>query len=336
MNLDKLETILAGQPAYRAEQARQAVLKSLAENWDEVVGLPKDLRQILEKEIPLKIDAKIFASPGADSLKALVTFGDGLRVESVLMRHDNRNTVCVSSQVGCPMACSFCATGKLGFKRNLTAGEILEQVVLFGRALKRENQRVTNIVFMGMGEPFLNYDNVMAAIRTMNDQKGLNIGARHISISTCGIVEGIEKLIDEPLQVNLAISLHAPSDLLRSKLMPANVKHPIDDIMKAVLRYVKNTNRRVMFEYIMIDNVNDSDECARELAELIKSRLSLKLAFVNLIRYNPTGIYGASSPERVKAFKTVLMEAGVETTERYRFGREIKAACGQLAGDKNQ
>jgi len=279
----------------------------------------------------LKINAKICSSQGAESLKALITFEDGLQAESVLMRHDNRNTVCVSSQVGCPMACSFCATGKMGFNRNLTTAEIIEQVVLFGRALKRENQRVDNVVFMGMGEPFLNYENVMAAIKILNDPKGLNIGGRHISISTCGIVEGIEKLIDEPLRVNLAISLHAPDDRLRSRLMPANVKYPINDIMKAVLRYVKNTNRRVMFEYIMIDGVNDSDECARELAELIRSRLSLKLAFVNLIRYNPTGIYAAAAPERVKAFKTILMRAGVETTERYRFGREIKAACGQLA-----
>ena len=331
MNLGKLETILADQPAYRASQAREAVLKSLAESWKEVVGLPKELRQTLEKELPLKIDAKIFSSPGGSSLKALVTFEDGLQAESVLMRHDNRNTVCVSSQIGCPMACSFCATGKMGFKRNLGAGEIIEQVVLFARALKREGQRVTNVVFMGMGEPFLNYDNVIAAVKIMNDQKGLNIGARHISISTVGITEGIEKLIDEPLQVNLAISLHAPNDTLRSKIMPANAKYPIDAIMKSVLRYSKNTNRRVMFEYIMISGVNDSDECARELARLIKSHLSLKLAFVNLIRYNPTGIYGASSPERVKAFKTILMQENLETTERYRFGRGIKAACGQLA-----
>jgi len=322
---------MRNQPAYRADQAREAVLKSLAESWDEAVGLPKELRQSLKKELPLKINAKICSSQGAESLKALITFEDGLQAESVLMRHDNRNTVCVSSQVGCPMACSFCATGKMGFNRNLTTAEIIEQVVLFGRALKRENQRVDNVVFMGMGEPFLNYENVMAAIKILNDPKGLNIGGRHISISTCGIVEGIEKLIDEPLRVNLAISLHAPDDRLRSRLMPANVKYPINDIMKAVLRYVKNTNRRVMFEYIMIDGVNDSDECARELAELIRSRLSLKLAFVNLIRYNPTGIYAAAAPERVKAFKTILMRAGVETTERYRFGREIKAACGQLA-----
>jgi len=332
VNLDKLEKVLAGQPRYRLEQAREAVFVSLIENWDEAKGLPKELRQALGHECPLGIDAKILAAGGGDSLKALVTFSDGLKAETVLMRHrEGRNTVCVSSQIGCPMGCSFCATGKMGFKRNLAAGEIIEQAVLWGRALKKENQRVTNIVFMGMGEPFLNYDNVISAVKIMNDQKGMNIGARHISISTVGVVEGIEKLIDEPLQVNLAISLHAPNDVLRSKLMPANKRYPIDDIMKAALRYVKNTNRRVMFEYIMIDGVNDSDACARQLADLIKSRLSLKLAFVNLIRYNPTGIYRVSPPERVKAFKTILMQNNLEATERYRFGQGIKAACGQLA-----
>jgi 23S rRNA (adenine2503-C2)-methyltransferase len=330
MNLDKLETILKGYPAYRVNQAREAVLKSLIDDWGQAQGLPQDLRQKLGQDFPLGIGAEIFSSPDGDSLKALVAFADGLKAESVLMRHDNRNTVCVSSQIGCPMACSFCATGKMGFKRNLTAGEIIEQVLLFARVLKKEDQRVANVVFMGMGEPFLNYENVLAAVKVINDPKGLNIGGRHISISTCGITEGIERLIDEPVQANLAVSLHAPNDALRSKIMPANNKYPIDAIMKSVLRYVQNTKRRVMFEYIMINGVNDSDECARQLAQLIKSCLSLKLAFVNLIRYNSTGSFAPSAPERVKAFKTILMQKNIETTERYRFGRGIKAACGQL------
>ena len=214
--------------------------------------------------------------------------------------------------------------------------EIAEQVLLFARFLKKEGQRVTNVVFMGMGEPFMNWDNVIAAVRMMNDEKMLGIGGRHISISTVGVAESIEKLIDEPMQVNLAISLHAPNDALRSKIIPANLKYPIDEILKAVLRYVKNTNRRVMFEYIMIDGLNDSDECAKQLAGLIKSKLSLKLAFVNLIRYNPTGSFKPSSPERTKAFKGILEDAHIEVTERYRFGRGIKAACGQLAvGEKH-
>jgi 23S rRNA (adenine2503-C2)-methyltransferase len=340
MELDKLEEVLAGEPAYRAGQAREAVFGSLIDNWEQARGLPRELRQKLVAECPLGINAEIFVSEDGDSSKALVVLADGLRIETVLMCHDGRrqaslagagrNTVCVSSQVGCPMGCVFCATGKMGFKRNLSTAEIVEQALLFARILKKENQRVGNVVFMGMGEPLLNYDNVIAAIRILNDQKGLNIGGRHISISTCGVIDGIERFIDEPIQANLAISLHAPNDALRTKIMPANIKYPLDKIMIAILRYVKNTNRRVMFEYIMIDGVNDSDECARELAALIKDRLSFKLAFVNLICYNPTGKFKPSSAERVKAFKTILMHAGVEATERYRFGREIKAACGQL------
>jgi len=332
VDLSKIEKILENQPAYRAEQAREAVLKSLVDDWRQVVGLPKEIREILAKECPLEINAKVFSSEGGDSMKAVVTFLDGLKAETVLMRHrEARNTICVSSQVGCPMACSFCATGKMGFTRNLGWAEIVEQVVLFARILKKEGERVTNIVFMGMGEPMLNYDNVLEAIRLMNDPKGLGIGARHISISTVGVAEGIEKLIDEPLQVNLAVSLHAPNDVLRSSLMPANNKYPIDVIFGAILRYAKNANRRVMFEYIMIDGVNDSDECARELAALIKGKLSLKLAFVNLIRYNPTGVFKPSPQPRVDAFKKILEDEHIEVTERYRFGRQIKAACGQLA-----
>ncbi|MFA6375935.1 MAG: 23S rRNA (adenine(2503)-C(2))-methyltransferase RlmN [Candidatus Paceibacterota bacterium] len=332
MDFTRLEEILAGQPAYRVEQAREAVIKSLIDDWNQAQGFPKELRHNLAQSFPLAINAEIFSSQEGDSLKALLTLSDGLKVETVLMRHqDDRNTVCVSSQVGCPMGCIFCATGKMGFKRNLTESEIIEQVLIFGRMLKKENQRVTNIVFMGMGEPFMNYDNVIAAVRIMNDSKGLGIGGRHISISTAGVTEGIEKLIDEPVQMNLAISLHAPNDALRSKMMPANLKYPIDEIFKAVLRYSKNTNRRVMFEYIMIDGVNDSDECACQLVELIKNHMPLKLAFINLIRYNPTGVFKPSEPERTKSFKKILEDGHVEVTERYRFGRGIKAACGQLS-----
>lgn len=330
VNLKKLEKILADQPVYRAKQAKEAVFRLLIDDWEQVRGLPKGLRAVLAKECSLAINAKIFSSAAGDSIKAIITFNDGLKAETVLMRHQNRNTVCVSSQIGCPMGCLFCATGKMEFKRNLSADEIIEQILLVARILKKENQRINNVVFMGMGEPFLNYDNVMAAIRTINDDKGLNIGSRRISISTVGVTEGIEKLIDEPLQVNLAISLHAPNDKLRSKIVPANTRCPINDIIKAVLRYVKNTNRRVMFEYIMIDGINDSDGCAHELAALIKDRLSLKLAFVNLIRYNPTGVFKPSAPERIKKFKEILEAEHIEVTEHYRFGREIKAACGQL------
>ena len=346
MDISKLDDILREEPAYRAQQAREAVFKLLADDWSQVQGLPLSLRDKLAAGCSLAIAAEIFNAKDGQSSKALITLADGKKIETVLMRHDSRqsaipagagrNTVCVSSQVGCPMGCVFCATGKLGFSRNLSASEIVEQVVLFARLLKTQGLRVDNVVFMGMGEPFLNYDNVILAAKTLNDQKGLNIGARHISISTVGIPGGIEKLIDEPLQVNLAISLHAPNDRLRSKIIPATKRYPIEEIIKSVLRYTRNTNRRVMFEYILIDGINDSDKDARELAELIKTHLSLKLAFVNLIRYNPTGVFLPSSEKRAKVFKDILQKELIETTERYRFGTEIKAACGQLAATKIQ
>jgi 23S rRNA (adenine2503-C2)-methyltransferase len=346
MDLGKLKETLKEEPSYRLAQARELVFKQLIEKWDEARSFPKPLREILKREVPLGIRAQVFSSDDEDSAKAVLTLSDGEKIETVLMAHKGkppigescnaggRNTICVSSQVGCPMGCMFCATGKAGFKRNLNADEIVEQVLFFARRLKKTGGRPDNVVFMGMGEPFLNYNAVMEAIRIINAKDGLNIGARRISISTVGIVEGIEKLASEPLQVNLAISLHASNDALRSKIVPANSRYPIGQIMWAVYAYLKKTNRRVMFEYIMIDGLNDSDESARELAELIRRRFSLKLAFINLITYNPTGDFKPSTSERVKKFRQIIESEKIEVTERYRFGREIKAACGQLAGGK--
>lgn len=329
MDLTNLEKILSDEPKYRLKQAKQAVFKDLVESWTEVGAFSKELREKLNRECPLNIDAEIFPGETKEVIKARLILKDGLKIETVLMRHlDKRNTVCVSSEVGCPMGCTFCATGKMGFKRNLEPFEIVEQALFFARFLKKENERVTNVVFMGMGEPFYNYDNVLSAIRTLNDKDGLNIGARHISISTVGVVEGIRKFAKEKLQVNLAISLHAPNNELRSKIIPMNKKYPIEAILKAVDDYINETNREVMFEYILIKDVNDSDEDADELAKLIKK----PLYFLNLILYNPTGIFKPSSTERVKRFKEILKKKGVKFSQRYRFGGEIKAACGQLAG----
>ncbi len=331
MILSNLENILKNEPPFRVRQAREAVFKHLAESWKDASSLPAPVREVLTKECPLEIKAKLASSSDGSAVKALVTFDDGLSVESVLMRHGDRNTVCVSSQVGCPLACSFCATGKLGFKRNLESLEIVEQVLFWARMLKKENARVSNVVFMGMGEPFLNYDHVLEAVRILNFEDGLNIGARHISISTAGIVEGIEKLASEHLQINLAISLHAPNDELRVKLMPIDKKYPLQAILKSVEDYVSSTRRKVMFEYIMIKGVNDSDDCARSLANLLAKPLYL----VNLIRYNPTGIFDPSETDRVKRFRQILEDNGVAVTERFRFGREVKGACGQLAGEQS-
>jgi len=402
MNLTNLEKIFSGKPAFQLRQAKEAVFKHLIDDWSQATNLPVDLRETLNKECTLDIDAKLFLSDDKNTIKALVTLEDGLKVETVLMRYQNgRNTVCVSSQVGCPLNCLFCATGKAGFKRNLSADEIIEQVLLFARYLKKsqynlpssdeegnkrggadsrfntppnpsprlrggKDERVDNVVFMGMGEPFLNYENVMAAIKILNDQKqGISIGARHISISTVGITEGIEKLANEPLQINLAISLHAANNKLRDKIVPANKKYPIERILKSVTNYIKKTNRKVMFEYIMIKGLNDSKAQAEELAALIK-KLNSKLCMVNLISYNvashseaagrrishecgniipPTrkiphsvrddnslNNFIPSPQEAIKKFKDILHKRRIEVTQRYKFGSKIKAACGQLAG----
>ncbi|MGA2417849.1 MAG: 23S rRNA (adenine(2503)-C(2))-methyltransferase RlmN [Candidatus Staskawiczbacteria bacterium] len=331
MDLEKLEKILAGEPGFRVKQANEAVFKNFISDWSSATFFTDVLREKLNKECPLKIDAEVLVSKKENSVKAKITLSDGLQIETVLMAHrDGRNTVCVSSQVGCPLGCLFCATGKMGFKRNLTTDEILEQVIFFERYLKNENARVTNVTFMGMGEPFLNYDNVLKAVKILNDKNYFNIGARSISISTAGIIEGIKKISDEGLQINLAISLHAPNDKLRSLLMPINKKYPLKEVLKAVDDYIKKTKRKVMFEYVLIKNVNDSDECAKELAGLMRK----KLYFLNLILYNKTGSFVPSETKRVDRFKSILKKEKINFVQRYRFGDDIQAACGQFATAK--
>ncbi len=328
MDLNNLEKILETEPKYRLKQAKSAMFQELIDDWTETSSLPLELRKKLNEACPLSIKAETLTSKNKDALKTRITLKDGLKIESVLMHHnDGRNTVCVSSQVGCPLACEFCATGKMGFKRNLEPLEIVEQILFFARYLKKENKRITNIVFMGMGEPFLNYENIIKAIRIINGKDELNIGARNISISTVGIIESIKKLSQEKLQVNLAVSLHAPNNKSRDKIMPINKKYPIETILKTVDDYIKKTRRQVMFEYLLIKGINDSDACAIELAKLIKK----PLYFLNLILYNPTGEFQSSSPERVKKFKSVLKKEGVKFSQRYEFGQDIKAACGQFA-----
>lgn len=330
-----------GEPSFRLKQAKKAVFQDLIDDWQQASVLPLALRQRLSTECHLEIKAETFVSDdpvpeqarygaGKKTIKAVIHLEDDLKVETVLMRYKDRNTVCVSSMVGCPLGCEFCATGQMGFKRNLTADEIIEQVLFFNRYLKKEKQRVNSVVFMGMGEPFLNYDNVLGAVRILNDKECFNIGARHISVSTVGIIEGIQKLTEESLQVNLAISLHAPNDELRAKIMPVNKKYPLAKVLTAVGDYLKATKRKVMFEYIMIKGINDDLGLARELAKLL-SVFPKSLLMVNLISYNPTGIFKPAPGDRIKQFRQILKEQGIETTQRYRFGQGIKAACGQLA-----
>ncbi len=331
MEISKLHEVLVGEPKYRQAQAKQALLHDLIDDWEQATGLPKKLRQELNKKCPLNIEAELFTSNDGLTGKAMIMLSDGKAIETVLMRHHGgRNTLCVSCMVGCPMNCAFCATGTMGLSRNLTTDEIITQVIFFARLLKKDDARINSVVFMGMGEPMLNYENVMAAVRQLQSPDGFNIGARHISISTCGILAGIKKLAQEDLPVNLAISLHGSNDAVRRELMPIARAYTIKELLQTVDEYIAKTKRKVMFEYLMIKGINDQDKHALELAELIKN----KLIFVNLIRYNPTGKFTASSTKQMDRFKNILEKNGVAVTMRYRFGLDIKGACGQLAAKK--
>jgi 23S rRNA (adenine2503-C2)-methyltransferase len=349
MKIKNLSQVLEGQPKYRYVQINKFLFQDYISDWSEASSLPKELRERLTVECPLEIKAEIFAAEGRQKTqRALVYLEDGESVETVLIRQkadknkdadyeqdeerldkrDYRNTVCVSSQIGCPLGCTFCATGQLGFLRNLSSAEIVEQVVFWQRLLKAENsqEKVDNIVFMGMGEPFLNYPEFIKAVKFINNPETLNIGARRMSVSTAGITEGIKKLAGEKLQINLAISLHAANDSLRQRLMPVAKKYALVDIFKSVDDYIKKTGRRVMFEYLMIKGINDNPKDAEALAILMRKPLYL----LNLIPYNATGRFQPSSRETVDNFKNLLEKAGVAVTVRLSFGTEIAAACGQL------
>lgn len=332
MDIIKIEKFLSDneKPKYRLKQIKKAVFGDLIENWRKATVLPEELRLTLEKEFPifgLELTSSL-ESKNKDSVKAFFRLKDDNIIESVLMRHKNeRNTICVSSQAGCVMGCDFCATGKMGLKRNLTSEEIIDQVLFFARLLKKKKQKINNVVFMGMGEPFLNYNNLIKAIKILNNKDGFNLGIRHISVSTCGIIPGIKKFADENLQCNLAVSLHAADDKTRTKLMPVNKDYPLAALMRSVDDYIKKTNRKVMFEYLLIEKVNDSPEDARKLADLMKNNLY----HVNLIKYHKTGgQYRPSNDSRRLKFFDLLKKRGVSVTFRVSFGEDIFAACGQL------
>ncbi len=344
MNLQKLSKLLKkeGYSDFRKKQIEKSVFCRLIDSWDEATDLPEKLRDLLKEKVEIFSLKKVSQKSSKNTVKTLFKTKDGHSIEAVLMRHipsvklkdpkngKGRNTVCISSQAGCPMACTFCATGKLGLKRNLTAEEIVDQVLFFAKFLKKEGEKLNNVVFMGMGEPFHNYDNVMEAVRILNNKDGFNLGVRHISISTCGIVPAIKKFADEQTQVNLAISLHAPNDKIRSKIMPINKAYNLKKLFEAVEYYIKKTNRKVMFEYLLIEGVNDSIEYAKELAKLMKN----KLYHVNLIKYHDTGVYKSSKRKQREMFFDALKKEGVSVTFRVSFGEEISAACGQLAAKK--
>lgn len=317
---------------YRLAQLYRAALKELRADVDEVSTLPKELRERL-RERGFSFDSVepvvVQRSNDGQTSKGLFRLHDGNEVEAVLMEHlADRTTLCISSQAGCAFACAFCSTGQAGYTRNLTSTEIVDQARYFARELNLKGKRITNIVFMGMGEPFHNYAAVMGAVALLNDPKGMGLGHRHITISTVGLVDKIDAFAQAGIQANLAISLHAPNDAVRRRIMPVSRKFSIDDLLAACERYIALTHRKVFFEYVMLAGVNDSDECAQELGRRMRGHLY----HVNLIPYNstPDGEFRGSENERIWAFAKILDEAGVAATVRYTMGRDIAAACGQL------
>jgi 23S rRNA (adenine2503-C2)-methyltransferase len=324
-----------GLKPYRLRQLYRAANKELLEGPRDITTLPKELREALaERGVAFSAiePVAIQRSQDAQTTKGLFRLADGKEVEAVLMEHyGDRTTLCLSSQAGCAFACAFCSTGQAGFNRNLSAGEIFDQAWFFARKLSPRNKRITNVVFMGMGEPFHNYDAVMEAVALLNDPQGFGLGHRHITISTVGLVDKIDAFAGEHCQVNLAISLHAPNDALRSSFMPVNRRYQIAELMAACERYVEKTHRKVFFEYVLLGGVNDSAECARQLAALMRGHLY----HVNLIPYNstPDAPYAATPDARIWEFAAVLDAAGVPVTVRQNMGRDIAAACGQLRAE---
>lgn len=329
--LERLIVELEGKK-YLAKYAFSFIHAKDAVAIEDVTPLPKELRQRLITDgyyiSQLKLLDRLIDPDGTE--KFLFELADGARIESVLMTSGRRKTLCISPQAGCRMGCEFCATGKLKLDRNLTAGEIADQL----NQAARECGKINNVVYMGMGEPMDNYDEVMRSVHIINHHAGKYIGQRHITISTCGIPEGIVRFAEEKLQVHLSISLHSTNDAVRAKIMRIAKKYPIDSLIKAVRAYQKKTGRRVMIVYCMIKGINDSDADARSLAGLLK-KMNVN---VNLIEYNPhTGCnFEASSRNRIQGFLDILMQSGIETTVRYKRGRKIKAACGQLAATRLQ
>lgn len=313
---------------YRANQIYSWLVRG-ADSFDEMINLPKDLRLFLKKKYyisSVQIEKK-FISKIDGTIKYLFRLTDGEFIESVLMKYKHGYTICISTQVGCKMGCKFCATGKSGFSRNLYASEMLSQI----QEVQKDNGiRISNIVLMGMGEPLDNYENVIRFLKLVSLKDNLNIGMRHISLSTCGIINKIYELAEENFQLTLSVSLHAPNDLIRNSLMPINKKFNITNLLKACKFYIEKTNRRISFEYSMILNVNDSEKCAKELAQ----KLSGMLCHVNLIPINNINYenfeYKKSSKKRIEKFVDILLKHGINTTIRRTLGPDINASCGQL------
>ncbi len=314
-----------GEKKFKARQVYDWLYKKRVNSFDNMSNIKKCVIEKLKEDFNMERLSILRVQNGKDVHKYLFELADGQKVEAVLMNHDYGNSLCVSTQVGCNMGCAFCESGRLKKVRNLETYEMVLQILMVEDNL---DIRISHVVLMGIGEPFDNYDNVMKFIDIINSDYGIAIGARHITVSTCGIVPKIRKFTKEKRQVNLAISLHAPNDELRSKLMKINKVYPLKEVIRAVKDYLKVNNRKVTFEYIMLKDVNDSDECALELAHLLKGMV----AYVNLIPYNETSHIEFKKTDRDKIihFYDILKKNKINVTVRKEFGSEVSAACGQL------
>jgi 23S rRNA (adenine2503-C2)-methyltransferase len=339
---EEMEQLMIGMgyPRYRADQILLPLYYKFPKSITDIKQLPKILiSELIEAgyKIGSAKETHRIVSKDGDTTKILLNLSNNSSVETVLMQYESdkigglpRSTICVSTQIGCAMGCTFCATGQMGFETNLKAEHIVTQVIHFAEILEQRKEHITNLVFMGMGEPMANYDEMIRAIRILTNPRGFGLGQRHITISTIGIKTGIEKLAEEKLQIGLAISLHAPNDELRKKLIPTASPNSVKEIIDAGRYYFKKTGRRVTFEYVLIEGVNDSTEIAYELAKLLKGNGS----HVNLIPINPTaGDFKRPSKSNVLNFERILLDAGVNCTIRIEKGTEISAACGQLRTD---
>lgn len=337
LTLEELKNWMAenGEKPFRAQQIFEWIYQKGALSFEEMTSLSKELRSKLAVhfQFPLIKLLKVLESEDRETIKFLWELPDQKRVESVLILSGDRRTVCISCQVGCPARCAFCASGKEGLMRNLAPGEIVEQVVHINHFLKQKGERVSHLVYMGMGEPMENYDSVVKSIQIFHEEKGLNLSQRRITVSTVGVVEGIQKLAKEELKVNLVLSLHAPNQHIRKKIIPYARKYPLEEVLMAMDGYARETKRDITYEYTLLSKINDQPAHAKELASLLRG----KQCTVNLIPYNPVGGLNLQRPEKetIETFKSILEKEGINTTWRYTKGKDIAAACGQLALQKS-
>ena len=331
LTLEELEDLFIslGSKKFHALQLFSWLYEKRVESFDEMSNIKKDIISILKDNYSIDRLKIVDVQEDSDVCKYLFELYDGEHIEAVLMRHDYGNSICVSSQVGCNMGCKFCESGRRKKVRNLEAYEMVLQILMIEKLL---GERISHVVVMGIGEPFDNYDNLIKFFKIINHPKGLAIGARHITVSTCGIIPKILEFSDFPLQINLAISLHAPNNEIRDKIMPINKVYPIEELIPALKTYLEKTNRRLTFEYIMLDGINDSEECAKELANLVKDIN----CYINLIPYNETNNieFKRTKTIQIMRFYDILKKSRVNVTIRREFGGNIDAACGQLRSKK--